>query len=43
MASGCYSGKERKIFNETDVRHLKLQVKVYLCKPSATAPGKTDQ
>lgn len=42
----CCSGKERKIVSETDVKHLrviKLQVKVYLYKPSAMAPGKTDQ
>lgn len=42
----CCSGKERKFVSETDVKHLrviKLQVKVYLYKPSAMAPGKTDQ
>lgn len=41
-----YSGKERKFISETDVKHLrviKLQVKVYLCKHSAMAPGKTEQ
>lgn len=42
----CYSGKERKFVSETDVKHLrviKLQVKVFLCKPSSMAPGKIDQ
>lgn len=39
-------GKEQQFISETDVKQLrviKLQVKVYLFKPSAMAPGKLYQ